>query len=174
MSSLSSSALPSTMTTALRVQATINVHRRIDQLLGGRIENKLAVDIGDPAAGHRPVKGNIGERQGAGGAGQGQDIGIILLIGGKDRGDNLGFGTIALGKQRAQGPIDDPAGQHLVIAWPADLPAEIIAGNPADRRPVFPDIRWSGAGNPASGLFSLTATDRDQHHGSAAPYDNRT
>ena len=84
------------MTTASRVPATMMLISLSLKLGAGGIRDQFPVDAAHPDPGDRPLKGDIRNLQGGRGADHGQDVRIVFLIHGQDRGDHLGFEKIVL------------------------------------------------------------------------------
>ena len=80
VSSESSLASDSTISTASPVPATTRSSVEVLHLLDGRIDLQFAVDIADARAADRAHEGNAGERQGGGGRDHRQDVGIVFKI----------------------------------------------------------------------------------------------
>ena len=71
-------------------------------LLGGRVGDELAVDAPNAHAGDRSVEGDVRQVQRRGGRGDRVDVGLVDVICGDHRGDNLRLVEEALGEQRPQ------------------------------------------------------------------------
>ena len=84
-------------------------------LLEGRIDDELTVHDADADARNRLLEWNVGEGQGRRGAGDRQHVGVVLLIGREDEGNDLGLVTPARREERADRPIDDTTRQHLLF-----------------------------------------------------------
>ena len=48
-----------------------------------------------------------------------EDVGVIFLIGGHHRGDDLNLGFVPLGKQRANRTIGQPRSENCCLGWPS-------------------------------------------------------
>ncbi len=140
------------------------------ELALARVEHVLAVDVGDPGRGHRAGKRDVGDHQRGGGAVHGQDVRIELLVGREHGGDQLGLAGIAVRKERPQRPVDQAAGEGLLLARPADLAAEIAAGNAAGR--IHALLVFDGQRQEAEVLGPLFGHHRDQHLGVAGGHDH--
>ena len=78
-----------------------HVELRVLERLVAWVEHVAMVPVADPSRADRPGKGNAGEGEGGGGADHGGDVGILVLIGGHDRGHHLHLIHEPLGKQGA-------------------------------------------------------------------------
>jgi hypothetical protein len=105
-------------------------------LLERGIDDELAVDETDANAGDRLLEGNLGERECRGGAGNRQDVGVVLLIRGEDQRDDLRLVAPAGGEERTDRPIDTAARQDFFLGGLA-FAFEEAAGNAARRVGVF-------------------------------------
>ena len=140
------------------------------ELTLARIEHVLAVDVADPGRGNGAGERDVGDHQRGGGAVHGQDVRIELLVGGEDGGDQLGLAGVAVRKERPQRPVDQPAGEHLFLARPADLAPEIAAGDAAGG--IHPLLIFDGQRQEAQVLGPLLGHHRDQHLDVAAGHDH--
>ena len=84
--------------------------------------------VADPGRADRPGEGNAGKGEGGGGANHGGDVGVLVLIGGHDRGHHLHLIHEPLGKEGPNGPVDEPRREGLLLGGPP-LAAEETAGN---------------------------------------------
>jgi len=82
-------------------------------LVVGGVGDEFPVHQADPHGGESLGERNVGERQGRARSHHGQGIRIHLGVGGEHHGDHLGLVAKALGKQRADGPVDLPAGEDF-------------------------------------------------------------
>ena len=94
----------------------------------GGVDDELAFHAAHAHCAHRGAEGNVTERQSAGGGVDAHHVGIVLLVGGEDQGNQLGLVAEALRKERAQRTVDLPAGQHFFFAGPA-FALDEAAGN---------------------------------------------
>src|SRR6185503_13049331 len=105
-------------------------------LLECRVDDVLAVDEPDPDARDRLLEWNLREGQRGGRPGDREDVGVILLIGRQDEGDNLRLVAPPGGEEGPDGPIDAAARQHFLLGrFPFAL--EKTAGDAARRVSVF-------------------------------------
>ena len=149
-------------------------------LVGGGVDDILAVQVAHVGGGHRPVPGHVGGGDGDGSAQGRHDLhGVVVVVGQHGAGDH---GVVAqlLVKQGTHGPVDDPAVQDTPFAGLA-LPAVEGAGDAAHGvHPLFKfdgqgevvDARLGdgvgGAGGEGLGLRPLAD---GQHHGVAVAAD---
>ncbi len=98
------------------------------ELLVGGEGDELALDATDADASDRAVPGDVGDVQGSGGAGEGEDLGGVFLVEGPEGGDDLGFCLEAVGEQGTNGAVHEPRGQDLVVAG-AGFALEEAAGD---------------------------------------------
>src|ERR1051326_3524815 len=97
----------------------------------GRIGEILAVPHAHADAPENIGKGDIRDGQSGSSAGDGERVGILFGIGGKDHGDDLSLVEEPLRKQRTDGAIDQAAGQNLFFGGTAltfDQAARDFAG----------------------------------------------
>ncbi len=85
----------------------------------GGVDDHLAVDEADADCADGAVEGDIGEGEGAGGAVDAEDVGIIFLVGGVDEGDDLGLVAEGLGEEGADGAVDLAGGEDLLFGGAA-------------------------------------------------------
>ncbi len=83
---------------------------------------------------------NIGDGQRGARANDGQRAGILLGIGRKHHGDDLGFVHEAFGEQRADGPVNQTAGKDFFFRG-TSLAFDKAAGKFARRRKCIRDNR---------------------------------
>ncbi len=138
-------------------------------LLESRHCDQLAIDAGHAHAGDRPCPGNVRDMNGSTGAREREHVRGVDAIGAQHRGDDLGVLLEALGKERTHRPIDDAAGEYLVVAL-ARLPFEEATGDLASGVRLFevlagqreeiesrPFLRGDG------GHQNLAAPEGDEH-----------
>lgn len=140
-------------------------------LLKGGIEHKLAVDPADAPARHRALKGQGRNHQGRRRAGQGQHVGLVLLVGGNHAGQHLDVLVQAFGKERADGPVDEAGNQGFTLRGTADLAPEEAAGNASCGVHFFGIFHRKR--EKALVEFQGLGADRDQHHRAAALHPDR-
>ena len=108
-SSDSSCASDSTISTPSAVPATTRSSLRALHLLGGRVEDVLAVLVADAGGGDRAEERDAGQRQRGRAADQGDDVGIVLQVVAQHGGDDLHLVAEAFREQRADRPVDQAA-----------------------------------------------------------------
>ena len=142
------------------------------QLGIGRVEQVQAVLEAHACRADGAAERNARDRQGGGGADHGGDIRILVLVRGHDRGHDLDFVHEALGKQRANRPVDQTAGQGFFLAG-TTFTLEEAAGNAAGGVGLFLVVhgereeRLVGVGFffADHGDQHLGVTDGDHHGG---------
>ena len=87
-------------------------------LVIGGVDDEVAVYLADAHRANRAVERDVGDAQRHRGAVDAGDIGIVLGVGRKHHGDDLGLAAEAFGKQRPDGPVDLAAGQDFALAGP--------------------------------------------------------
>ena len=98
----------------------------------GGVGDELAVHAADAKGADGAAEGNVGNHQRGGGAVDAEDVGIVLAIGGEERGDDLRVVEVALGEERAQRAVRHATGEDFLLGGTA-LALEVAAGNLADR-----------------------------------------
>ena len=131
----------------------------------GRVRHELALDSSDAHRTQRPRPRDVANRQRRGCADDAQDVGIVLAVGAEHHRLHLHFVVPTLGKERADGPVREPAGEDFLFGWPA-LAFEIAAGKPARRGRFFPVINREGE-KILAGLGLGGSHRRDEHDGLA-------
>ena len=94
----------------------------------GGIGDELPLEQTDAHRGDGLVERQVGNEGGSRGAGDGDDVGIVLAIGGKHGGDDLRFIAPGFGKQRAHRPVDQARGENFALRRAA-FALEESAGN---------------------------------------------
>ena len=115
----------------------------LEQLGDGREDDELAVLARDADADDRAVPGDVGDVERGRGAGEGEDVGLVLLVAGEHRRDDLRVLLEPVGEERAQRPIHDPAGEDLLVAL-AGLALEEAAGDLAGRVRLLDELAGEG------------------------------
>ena len=115
ISSESSLASDSTISTASAVPATNEVEIGGLGLVDRRVDLELAVDIADAGAADRAHEGHAGQGQGGGGGDHRQHVRVVLEVMAQDRDDDLGFVAIAVREQRADRTVDQARDQRLAL-----------------------------------------------------------
>ena len=108
------------------------VYIAVIELGEGGVDHKLAVDVADASAGYRSIEGYIGYDEGGGGAGDRQNVRVVLLVGGEDGADHLDFVPHAFGEERPQRPVGEAIGDDRLASGPS-FAAEEAAGYLARR-----------------------------------------
>ena len=128
VSSETSSAPASTITMASSLAGDDDVQQAGLLLRDGRIGDELAIEQADAHSGDRRGERQIGDERRGGSAGDGDDVGIVLAVGGKNRGDDLRFVAPGFGKQRAHRAVDQARRQNFALRGAA-FALEEAAGN---------------------------------------------
>ena len=100
-------------------------------LLARGVEDQLAIHETDLQRADRTVPGNVGDGEGGGGADERGDLGRAVVV---DRHNGRHDGHVVaeiIGEERADGAVDDAAGQDALLAGAA-LAAVEAAGDAAD------------------------------------------
>src|SRR6185312_11982866 len=113
------------------------------QVGDGGVGDELALAAADADADDRAVPGDVGDVERGAGAGEGEDVGLVLLVAREDGRDDLRVLLEAVGEQRAEGPIHDPAGEDLLVAL-AGLALEEAAGDLAGRVRLLDELAGEG------------------------------
>src|ERR1700691_2401517 len=117
------------------------------------------------------VERNIGDGQRGAGADHCQGVGILLRIGGEHHGDDLGFMQETFGEQRADRPVDQPAGEDFFFRGPSlafDEAARNLAGGVSILAIIYRERKEAGI---RLRLFGHAGAD--QHYGISATHDDR-
>ena len=143
-----------------------DVEVALPALAVGGVEDELAVDAPDAAADDGSVEGQARHVQGGRGAGHGEDVGIVFLIGGEHRGQHLDVLHEPLGEERTDGAVDEAGNQGFVLRGAADFATEEAAGDAPGG--VHALRIFDGQGEEAPVDLKLDGADGDEHHGAAA------
>ncbi len=81
------------------------------ELRDRRVEHELAADAADPDGGDRPEERDLTDRQRRGSGEGPEDVGIVLLVGGEDREDDLDVVLVAVREERADWAIGQAGGE---------------------------------------------------------------
>ncbi len=104
-------------------------------------------------------------------AGQRQHVGVVLVVGGEDRGDHLGVVLVALGEERPQAAVDEARDERLALGQPS-LAAEEAAGDAARGGEAL--LVVDREGEEIEAQLGLPLRDgRHQHHAVAAAQHHR-
>ena len=93
-----------------------------------RVGDEFPAHAPDPHAREHEGEGDVRERQRERRAGQREHVGVVLVVRRKDRRDDLRLVLVALGKERAAAPVDEPGDQRLALGQ-ASLAAEEATRN---------------------------------------------
>ena len=88
-------------------------------LLEGGVDHQIALDPADPHAAEHVGHRDVGNGQGGRGGGDGQNIRVVFLVGGDDRGVHLDFVEETVGKEGADGAVDEAGGEGFLGAGAA-------------------------------------------------------
>jgi len=95
-------------------------HHQIELAVGALglagVEQIFTVDVADPGRTDGAVEGDAADRQGGAGGDQGRDVGIDLGVERERVHHHLHFVEEAFGKERANGAVDQAAGEGLELA----------------------------------------------------------
>ena len=147
-----------------------DIQLRFAALRIGGVGNVLAVLHADANAAQHVGKGNFADRQRRRRARDGQRIGILFGVGRQHHGDDLGFVQKALGKQRADRPIDQTAGENFLFRG-TPLAFDESARNLAGGVGVLPVIDGERE-EPGPHLRLVSHTSGDEYHGVTGTNDN--
>merc|ERR1711923_77827 len=92
------------------------------------MSHELLAVVGDDAAdadgGDRSLEGSVGQAQGRGSAGAGEDVGVVLSVVAHDPALDLDLVDESVREQGADRTVDHPHGQDLLLARSAFTLAE--------------------------------------------------
>ena len=139
------------------------------ELILSRERNKHPVDLRQPDAPERPAEGELRDRQRRRSTVHRQDVAVILLVAGEDRGLDLDLVEEPVGEQRADGAIHETARERLLHRR-APLALEEATGKLARRRrtlaviarereEIDPHTRGAGRGRHDHRSFPITHED---------------
>ena len=100
------------------------------------VEEPAVADLPDAYRAEDVLERDRVDRERGGGAVDREDVGVVLAVGREDEAHDLGLVVEALGKERAERPVDHPAGEDFLLRG-APLALEEAAGDPARRVGVF-------------------------------------
>ena len=132
------------------------------ELLVGRIGHEPPVDERDANGSDRSQERYARQRHRSRGAHHGQHVRIVLVVRGEHEVDDLQLVAEALGEQRTERPIDQAAGERLLLVRTA-FALEESAGDPAARRRRV--SRYStvsgrkSRSRPSMGVLAATTVD---------------
>ena len=134
-------------------------------LVGGRVQDVLAVLIADAGGGDRAEERDAGQRQRGRAADQGDDVGVVLQVVAEHGGDDLDLVAEAVGEQRADRAVDQAGFQDLVLGRAA-FALEEAAGDLAGGERLFLVVDGERE-EVLAGLGGLHADGGAQHDGVA-------
>ena len=91
------------------------VHRRELELLEGRVQDPVVLDLADARRGDRAVPGDLRDRERGRGGQHADHVRLILLVGREHRHEHLHFVAEAFREERPDRAVDDPAVEDLVV-----------------------------------------------------------
>ena len=139
------------------------VQRGFFQLTAAGVEDVHAILEAHAGGADRATERNTGNGQGGGSADQGGDIRILVLVSRHDRGNDLHFIHEALGKQRANGAVNQAAGQGFFFAG-TTFTLEEATRNTAGGVGLFLVVNGQGE-EVLAGIRFFLAYYGDQHFG---------
>ncbi len=166
VSSESSLASDSTISTASAVPATTRSSTLILQLLERRVHDDLVLDVADPRAADRAHERHAGKRQRGRGGDHRENVGIGLHVVAEHGDDHLRVAAEIIGEQRADRAIDQARGERLLVGEPAFALQE-AAGNAAGRERLFLVVH--GERKEILAGFCRLGGDDGGEHGGLAP-----
>ncbi len=86
------------------------------ELIDGRIDDELTVHATDADADDRAVPRDVGDVERGARAGEGEDLGFVLLVAREDGRDDLRVLLETIREERAKGAIHDATGEDLFLA----------------------------------------------------------
>ncbi len=128
-----------------------------------RVEHVLAVDVADARGADRPVERDAADRQRRAGADHRRDVGLHVGVQAQHVDDDLHLVEEAVGEQRPDRAVDEPAGQRLELAR-APLALEEAAGDLAGRVGLL-DVVDGEREEVLAGLCLTLGDDGGQHDG---------
>ena len=138
-------------------------------LVGGGVDDILAVQVGNVGGSHRAVPGHIRASDGDGSTQGGYDLHRVVVVVGKNGAGHDSVVAQLLVEEGTHGTVDDPAVQNAPLGGLA-LPTVEGTGNPAHG--VHPLLELDGQGEVVdAGLGDGVAGAGDQHHGVAVAAD---
>jgi hypothetical protein len=139
-------------------------------LLVGGIGHQLAVDQGHPDRPDRTRERDAGQRHRGRGADHREHVRVVVGVRRDDQVDDLDLVAEALGEEGTERPVDEPAGQRLLLVGPA-LALEEAAGDAATRVGLLAVLDGEGQEVPALEGGPRGDGGRE-HHGPAAADDH--
>ena len=115
MSSVSSLASDSTISTASCGAGDDEVELALGHLVELRIEHVFVVDEADAGGADRAHERRAGQRQRGGGRDHRDDVGIVLQVVRQHGDDHLGVAAPAVGEQRTDRAVDQARDQRLLF-----------------------------------------------------------
>ncbi len=144
-----------------------------DELLGvRRVDHELPIDEPHADRADRALEGNPRQAEGGRSAVHGEDVGVILVVTGDGQADHLDFVAERLGKERSNGPVDEPRGEDLLLDR-RSLPLEVASGYASSGVRPFPVVDGQGE-KVLSVPGALRGHAGRQDHRPAVPDDDGT
>ena len=131
----------------------------------GRVGDVFAFHHSDAHSAQHVVERNVGDGQRGARADDGEGVGVLLRIGREHHGDDLGFIQKPFGEQRADRPVDQPAGEDFFFRGTSlafDKAARNLAGGVSVLAIVYRERKEAGI---RLRLFGHAGAD--QHYGIA-------
>ena len=139
----------------------------------GGVGDELALDAADADCGDGAREGCVAQHQRGGGAGDGEDVGVVLTVVGDDLRDDLDFALETLGEEGAEGAVREAAGEDFSLgeltlttlesAGDATAGVELLDVLHAEREEAGGLLVGTNAGGDENG--GLTGTDDDRAAG---------
>ena len=101
-----------------QVEPLLGVVAQLLHVVDGRVQHVGAVDEADARRADRAHERHAREGQRGGGGDHADDVGVVLHVVGEHGGDDLDLVLEAVDEQRADRPVDQPRGQHLLLGRP--------------------------------------------------------
>jgi len=136
------------------------------------VDDQLPVDPPDAGARDGAFEGDLGEGEGRGSADHGEHRGVVLLVGRKNRGDDLDLVVEPFREEGPDRPVDHPRGQDLELGQPP-LSLEETARDLPDGEGLLHIIGDKGQEIDARAR-RLGGARGHQDHGVPVPHDGRT
>ena len=148
------------------------IELRVDERRETRIEHVPPFRIPHASRSNRPIERNSGTGDRGRRADHRGNVRVDVRVNGHHRRHDLRFVPETLGKQRAHGPVDQPAGEDLLLVRPA-LPAKEAAGDPARGVGLFLIVDGEGKEVPV-GVAGPVRNRGGEHDGIAERDHHRT
>ena len=138
-------------------------------LLARGVEDKLAVHKADLERADRAIPGDIGDGERGGGADQSRDLGRAVVIDAHDRRHDGDVVAEVGGEERADGAVDDAAGQDALFAGTA-LAAVERTGDAADGVKLL--LKVNGEGEEVDAVAGTGGSGGADEHAGVAVADH--